>query len=219
LTIAKGATSFEDLQIVDGVPCHTFKAACLARGLLEDDNEWIQSLQDAVTIRTGSQLRQLFAIILKHCQPTDPADLWNQFKPHLCDDLQYRLQHSHQQQFHNPSEEQVYDYGLYLLDQLLQSHGQSLRDYPEMPRYQHIWAALSANPLIAEQRNYDLEVLQAQVQEQEHSFNPEQREAFNAVVSSCDNNQGKVFFLYSEGGGGKTYVSNAIAAKVRSQGK
>src|SRR6202789_4502128 len=39
LTSVKGATSFEDLRRINGVLYPTFHAACLAHGLLEDDNE------------------------------------------------------------------------------------------------------------------------------------------------------------------------------------
>ena len=56
LTVAKGVKSFEDLRTVNGQICPTFKAACLAHGLLEDDNEWIQCLQEAGDMQTGTKL-------------------------------------------------------------------------------------------------------------------------------------------------------------------
>jgi hypothetical protein len=40
LTVVKGATSFESLRTVDSVSHADFREACLARGLLENDNEW-----------------------------------------------------------------------------------------------------------------------------------------------------------------------------------
>ncbi|KIK46872.1 hypothetical protein CY34DRAFT_32939, partial [Suillus luteus UH-Slu-Lm8-n1] len=53
----------------------------------------------------------LFAIILTHCIPTSPNDLWNHFKNNLCNDLHHCLT---QLPFNIPdlSEEEVYDYGL-----------------------------------------------------------------------------------------------------------
>ena len=64
LTTVKGATSFEDLRRVDGGdPLPTFHQACLARGLLEDDNEWRQCLQEAAHMASGHQLRNLFVTI------------------------------------------------------------------------------------------------------------------------------------------------------------
>ena len=54
LAAVKGATSFEDLCRVDGGnPLPTFHQACLARGLLEDDNEWRQCLQEAAHMASG----------------------------------------------------------------------------------------------------------------------------------------------------------------------
>lgn len=53
LTVVPGATSFENLCNVDHIQYQTFKEACLARGLLEDDNEWKQCLREAGFIQTG----------------------------------------------------------------------------------------------------------------------------------------------------------------------
>src|SRR6202050_3360675 len=91
LTIVKGATSFEDLHTVDGVLCPTFKEACKQRGLLHDDKEWIQCLNEAADMQTGSQLRTLFATILLHCTPTSPHDLWDKVKDKICDDLTWKI--------------------------------------------------------------------------------------------------------------------------------
>ena len=57
LIIVKGPTSFEDLWTVDGVIYESFKAACVARKLLEDDEEWIQCLREAAIMKIGHQLR------------------------------------------------------------------------------------------------------------------------------------------------------------------
>ena len=64
LTVVKGATSFEVLQTYNGVTYPTFRQACLACGLLADDNEWHQCLTEAAMMATGYQLRMLFATIL-----------------------------------------------------------------------------------------------------------------------------------------------------------
>ena len=45
-------------------------------------------------------------------------------------------------------------------------------------------------------------------------FNPEQKLAFDKVVDSAKNNKGKIFFLHSAGGCGKTHISNTIAAII-----
>ena len=122
LTIVKGAASFEDLRTVNGVLLPTFKDACKERGLLRDDQEWIQCLNEAADMQTGCQLHTLFATILLHCTPTPPHKLWNQFKERVCDDLAWKIS----QLLPNdpkPSPELIHDYGLYLLDQQLMENG------------------------------------------------------------------------------------------------
>jgi hypothetical protein len=46
LNYVKGATSYEHLRTVDGTTHDTFKDACIVMGLLADDNEWHQALEE-----------------------------------------------------------------------------------------------------------------------------------------------------------------------------
>ncbi|KAJ7241917.1 hypothetical protein B0H12DRAFT_998444, partial [Mycena haematopus] len=59
-------------------------------------------------MQTGSRLRQLFTTLLLFCEPSRPAVLWEQFRHHICDDLAHRLRTMN----HDPTEEDVFDYGL-----------------------------------------------------------------------------------------------------------
>ncbi|KAF8405103.1 hypothetical protein HHK36_010001 [Tetracentron sinense] len=63
LHIIRGATNFEDLRTVDCIIYPTFKAACSALGLLEDDTEWHESLNEASLWATGRQLRDMFFVL------------------------------------------------------------------------------------------------------------------------------------------------------------
>jgi hypothetical protein len=47
LTCVKGATSFKHLRSFEGTEYPTFKEAYIARGLLEDNSEWHQCLEEA----------------------------------------------------------------------------------------------------------------------------------------------------------------------------
>jgi hypothetical protein len=154
LTVVRGPTSFEDLCRVPGSPnpLPTFYAACLARGLLQDDGEWRLCLQEACEMQTGTRLRHLFATLLLFADPSRPDSLWTDFRHYICDDLHHRLSAMGIQ---NPSPEDTYDYGLFLLEKILGDSGHSLENFPSMPRPQHDWAALTINPLIAEQLNYN----------------------------------------------------------------
>jgi hypothetical protein len=46
LNYVKGATSYELLLTMDGTEHNTFKDACIVMGLLANDNEWHQALEE-----------------------------------------------------------------------------------------------------------------------------------------------------------------------------
>ena len=131
LTVVKGPQSFECLKTVNNFLHPSFKASCVVRGLLEDDDECIQCLSEATIMKIGSQLRSLFSVILTQCSPKNPDALWTQFWVHICDEISYKIRTL----YHIPhsSESQIKDYSMYLLNQLLQESGKSLKDFPPMP--------------------------------------------------------------------------------------
>jgi hypothetical protein len=46
-------------------------------GLLADDNEWDQALEEAGVWASGRQLRDMFASMLMFCEVTNPKQLWD----------------------------------------------------------------------------------------------------------------------------------------------
>ncbi len=216
LTAVTGAQSFQHLRTVNNVECATFKEACIAMGLLENDNEWRQCLQEAAIMQSGAQLRSLFVTLLLFCQPAKPDELWEEFKENICDDLAHKLR---QCDVPNPTDAQLYDFGLHLINKLLQSHGCCLSEWTEMPASIMDWAAYEDNPLLAAQLAYDIPSLQQLVANNLQTFNEEQKTAYNTVFDSAMNERGKLVILHSAGGGGKTFVCNTIAAAVHAEGK
>jgi len=51
LTIFEGGKSWEHLRTWNGQVFATFKEACMARGLLEDDHEWRICLEKAIAMQ------------------------------------------------------------------------------------------------------------------------------------------------------------------------
>jgi hypothetical protein len=124
LTKVKGATSWNDLYSFEGIQYPSFKEACIAQGLLEDDNEWHQCLEEARDMQTGAQLCHLFVTIIRDCIPADPRALWNTFWPSICDDIRHLLQtHAN---IPEPSDAQIQVCGLYLINKLLAQTGKRL---------------------------------------------------------------------------------------------
>jgi hypothetical protein len=214
LTVVKGPTSFKDLRTYDGVVYETFLDACLARGLLEDDGEWRQCLREAAEMQTGTRLRHLFATLLLFCEPTRPGALWEEFRHQICDDLRRRLEIMGR----HPTEDDIYDYGLFLLDKVLNEQSRSLRDFPSMPTFQIDWDAQVDNPLIAEQLDYNRDEERLRADHNIALLNEEQSSAFDRIMESVNQNSGKTFFLSGPGGTGKTFVYKTVCHRARGDG-
>jgi hypothetical protein len=216
LTVVKGPRSFEHLQTFDNVVYPTFRAACLARGLLQDDGEWCRCLQEAADMQTGTRLRHLFAMLLLFCNPSEPEVLWNDFRVHICDDLRHRLMTSVGRE--HPTEEDIYDFGLFLLDKILQQSRRTLEEFPPMPTPQEDWDAQVENHYIAEQLSYDQNAARRKATERLAQLNEEQAHAYHYIIGSVEQQSGELFFLNGPGGTGKTFVYNTICHWVRSRG-
>lgn len=215
LTVVRGATSFDDLRSYNGQLCPSFRDACLQRGLLDDDGEWRLCLREACEMQTGSRLRDLFATILYHCNPTRPERLWNEFRIYICDDLRHALRTLG---LDNPSEDDIYDYGLFLLNKALRPFACVLADFPPMPLPQRDWEALRGNALILEHLNFDPNHERTLAEQLVAQLNDEQRLAYDDIMDSIRNKRGRFFFINGPGGTGKTYVYRAICHSVRADG-
>ena len=74
----KGPTSYEFLRTYEGELHPTFKEACRARGLLEDDMQYFKALEEAYYYSSSSprQLRDLFCTIISSCDVASCSNLW-----------------------------------------------------------------------------------------------------------------------------------------------
>ncbi|XP_044596943.1 uncharacterized protein LOC123273567 [Cotesia glomerata] len=92
-----GPLSFQDIPKVNGQQYPSYKDACLAFGLLEDDNQWECMLAEAALNCTAIQIRLLFAIVLTTCFPARAQILWKNHKDSMTDDIL----HQHRIRCHN----------------------------------------------------------------------------------------------------------------------
>ena len=213
LTVCRGPKSFADLRTFEGIQYPSFQEACRARGLLQDDGEWVLCLREASQIHTGTALRHLFASMLMFCELSAPENLWHDFRDSICDDLAIRVS--------NPTADRVHDYGLFLLNRILAESGYSLQHFPNMPNPLNDWSHLNGNYLITEQLSYDFEHESQSFQQ--HITNirtvPDQLDAYNRIVHAVLHCTGSAFFISGPGGTGKTYVYKTICHRLRSAGK
>lgn len=87
LTKVRGPKSFKCLRTVNGRLCSTFHEACKEYGLLDDDNEWHQVMQQCSSCGFPPQIRQLFVHIIVNCRVTDLNKLWTDHREHMMDDI------------------------------------------------------------------------------------------------------------------------------------
>jgi len=76
---------WQSLTRVNGIDYETCREACDALGLLKDDEEWKNCLQDAADSQSPHLVYSLFLTILTQCHPDNPAALWNEFKIQICE--------------------------------------------------------------------------------------------------------------------------------------
>ncbi|XP_019184186.1 PREDICTED: uncharacterized protein LOC109179072 [Ipomoea nil] len=93
----RGPTSFEDIRTVNGVIYDSFRDACYARGLVDDDNEYVDAVEEASHWASTDQLRRLFVTLLMSSCMGKHETVWYAVWPHLSDDAQFNIR----KQLHN----------------------------------------------------------------------------------------------------------------------
>lgn len=89
LTVQRGSTSYTDIKTVNGKTYDTFKDACFALGLLDDDRESIHAITEASELASGDQLRRLFVSLLVMNSMSNPHTVWESTWRLLSDGILY----------------------------------------------------------------------------------------------------------------------------------
>lgn len=85
----RGPTCFDDIKTVNGVVYDSFKSACEALGLLDDDKEFVNAINEAAVWSTGHGLRKLFASMLLSNSLQKPDLVWLKCRKVLSEDMFY----------------------------------------------------------------------------------------------------------------------------------
>lgn len=210
----RGPASFSELKTVNGVLHPTFQSACNVLGLLEDDNHWDYTLNEAALSDSPFKLRELFTVMLVFCQLSDPLSLWEKHKNNLSEDIRRRVERELQSDAHQMIDE-VYNRCLILIeDAVLALGGQAISRYglPQPSRTENG----CENRVYLREINYDVNALAEVVVNNEGSLTAEQNVVYRQIIHSAESDTGKVFFLDAPAGTGKTFLINLLLAKVRS---
>jgi hypothetical protein len=165
----------------------TFKDACIAMGLLADDNECHQALEEASVWASGRQLRDMFASMLMFCEVTNPKLLWDAHWESLSDDIDAMTRCERANPTVTLSEDALKDCALYEIDQVLMRNGHCLEDFPTLPKSNYIPSVHGRNRLVQEELAYDQHSLTADADNVEDRLNDDQRNAYETILNVVTN--------------------------------
>ncbi|XP_019173001.1 PREDICTED: uncharacterized protein LOC109168432 [Ipomoea nil] len=214
LNIVRGPTSYKDIRTVNSVEYLTFRDACYAHGLLDDDKEYIDAINEASYWSSAHSLRKLFVVLLTSSSIIRPENVWNQVWEHLSEDAQH-----YQRRVLKQQEEEKKNFALIELENLLGQQNKSLKDYPPMPIPSTDNSRLFQNRLVFEELSYDSEQLKADSEVLCAKLTEEQGLIYDTVIKDIENKKGGLFFVYGYGGTGKTFLWRALSAAVRCKGQ
>ncbi|GFW18248.1 ATP-dependent DNA helicase [Trichonephila clavipes] len=211
----RGSTSFTELKIVNGQECKTYREACEARRMLENDNHWDETMEEAVQCQSLDKIRELYATLLSSCGLSNPRTLWDKYKEYMADDILHQLQQVHTYMTFN---DHIYNETLIIIEnKVFTMVGKILDDFGiQSPRRDN---RDNFNNEIARELDYDFISLQHQVAELVPQLLPEQNPVFHQVLRKIDSSNGGLFFLDAPGGTRKTFLLNLLLMSVRKDKK
>ncbi|XP_036340438.1 uncharacterized protein LOC118749766 [Rhagoletis pomonella] len=207
----KGPTSFLALKTIDGVEFQTYREACFKLGLLENDQNWNTTLTEASLTCHPKQIRNLFAIILTTCAPSNPRQLWEMHRESLSEDILGQARAS------DPSQEysdDIFNEALILMEDLCMSINNKALCQLGMPAPTRDRNAVQDRDLMREQQ-FDANQLERFVQTQNEFLVADQKKAYDKIMQRVTEGDGGIIFLDAPGGTGKTFLINLILASVR----
>ncbi|XP_022003435.1 uncharacterized protein LOC110900885 [Helianthus annuus] len=219
LNKVKGPTSFDDIKTVYGRVYNTFRDACYALGLLDDDSEYIEAIKEANISGSAGYIRNLFATMLLSSTLSRPEVVWESTWKYMTDDFHYRFSKHHRVSALSIPDEQLKNYVLCEIEKFLTRNNSSLRRFVSMPYPDTSSLDNFRCRLINEELAYDRTDLQNVYEGQVNLLTDEQRSVYEEIMNAVDGNNEGVFFVYGYGGTGKTFLWKTLSAAIRSKGE
>ncbi|XP_010469634.1 PREDICTED: uncharacterized protein LOC104749655 [Camelina sativa] len=217
LGIVTGPKSDEDIRTYRGVVYDTYKKACWARGILEDDQAYIDSILEASAWFFGPQLRNLFTMMLLDGCLSRPEHVWETTWQVLSEDIENKKREQYNNPALNLTEDEKKNYTLHEIEELMLSSGGTLQAFDDMPKPTDMGVDHS-NRLITEEKNYNRDYLKEKHDEWISKMTSEQRAIYEEIMCAVLKDNGGVFFVYGFGGTGKTFMWKTLSAAVRYRG-
>ncbi|KAL4555060.1 hypothetical protein LXL04_037671 [Taraxacum kok-saghyz] len=117
------------------------------------------------------------------------------------------------------SPEEVANYTLFYIDNILNANGRSLAGIPLLPQLNRHLVNVGSNRLIAGEREYNAEEERIRFSELYSRLNIQQKEIYTTIIKAATEERGGFYFVSGCGGTGKTFLWRTLISSIRSQGK
>ncbi|XP_012832537.1 PREDICTED: uncharacterized protein LOC105953423 [Erythranthe guttata] len=219
LNFQRGCTCYDDLRKVEDHVYPTFKDACFALGLLDDDKEYIAGINEANEWASGDYVRRLFVVLLVANNMSRPEHVWECCWKEFAEDIEYKLQQRRTNSGPPVSDDTLRNYALIEIENILQSNSKSLSNFPPMPIPIGSMTDNTVNRLVLDELYYDIDAMREELKKYLSSITDEQKKVFDDIMDAVTNDRGGLFFLYGHGGTGKTFIRKTLSAVIRSKGE
>ncbi|KAF8094301.1 hypothetical protein N665_0366s0019 [Sinapis alba] len=183
LNYVYGPTSYEDIKTFEGVLHKSYKKTCSARGLLDDDHEYIDDLLRRSYDSSASDLRQVYAMMLNNDSLESPENVWEHKWECLSDDIEYNRRRVLNRPGLVLSDEDKKKYALQEIEKLLRRNGDSLERFTSMPKVPKS-SINDSNVLILDERSYLREALLETLERDVPKMTDEQRKIFDEILEA-----------------------------------
>ncbi|CAF1074549.1 unnamed protein product, partial [Brachionus calyciflorus] len=217
LNVKKGAKSYEDLRTVDDTTYPDFKSAALAMGLIPDEKNLIECINEAYLIfKNSKNLREFVAQLFLNGQINDIKKIWNQFKKELSEDVLIQFKAKYKNLDYEFTEE-VFNTSLSIFHDVLVEFGataEQIKSFPEISRH---FVELTNHNILENNFSTNLEHVNKILKENVSKLNQEQLLAYKIITQNLSENN--LFFIDGPGGTGKTFLYNTVFAYFQSKNK
>ncbi|KAF8109176.1 hypothetical protein N665_0101s0007 [Sinapis alba] len=201
----------------EGVLYPEYKDACFARGLLDDDQEYIDNIVRRSYECSASDLQEVFVILLMSNTLSQPEVVWENTWQFLSEDIE----HNRRKYLNRPglllSDDDKKKYALLEIEKILRRNGMSLprvMKYPKLPKIN----AQDFNVLIVDERSYSREILLEALDIDIPKTTNKQKEIYDQILAAVNEKNGGMFFVYGFAGTEKTFLWKLLSAAIRVRG-
>ncbi|CAH1445086.1 unnamed protein product [Lactuca virosa] len=189
----KGPTCYEDIKTINGIVHDSYKDACYALGLLDDDREYISSINETHHWATASFCRSLFVMLITSDSLSSPAHVFEETYQCLSDDVIHVREQEIGVRGLKLKEDAIFNLTLSYIEKSLLSCGLSLKQIPNMPFPDHRYIQESCNMLIQDELNYDPAIIEVEHQDLYSKLNVDQKNVYHTIMNAVNNKQERQF--------------------------